>query len=171
MSPRDIVDFKGCCCKVETTDPYVEVVKFYVLYERWRRGEVEKSEVYLEHLKSIFHAEGVVVDTSGNERSREELVDGMRGLYGDMKGTRFRCWVDGLSSSEIGLDSWLLRFNKWESFSSSSSSSGKNQDLRIIIVVIIRYLLTIHSVTDCSFYSESVHGELNYNSNELTSKN
>ncbi|XP_022945512.1 sucrose-phosphatase 1-like [Cucurbita moschata] len=124
LSPRDI-DFKGCCCcKVETTDPYFEVVKFYVLYERWRRGEVEKSEVYLEHLKSIFHAEGIVVDTSRNERSREELVDGMRGLYGDMKGTRFRSWVDGLSSSEIGSDSWLLRFNKWESYSSSSSLSS-----------------------------------------------
>ncbi|XP_022968607.1 sucrose-phosphatase 1-like isoform X1 [Cucurbita maxima] len=128
LSPRDIIDFKGCCCKVETTDPYFEVVKFYVLYERWRRGEVEKLEVYLEHLKSIFHAEGIVVDTSGNERSREELVDGMRGLYGDMKGTQFRSWVDGLSSSEIGSDSWLLKFNKWESYSSSSSlSSSGNQ--------------------------------------------
>lgn len=53
LSPRDIIDFKGCC-KVEMTDPCFEVVKFYVLYERWRRGEVEKSEVYLEHLKSMF---------------------------------------------------------------------------------------------------------------------
>ena len=49
LSPRDIN-----CCKVETINPCFEVVKFYVLYERWRRGEVEKSELYLEHLKSIF---------------------------------------------------------------------------------------------------------------------
>lgn len=53
LSPRDIIDFKRCC-KVETVDPCFEVVKFYVLYERWRHGEVEESELYLEHLKSIF---------------------------------------------------------------------------------------------------------------------
>lgn len=53
LSPRDMIDYRGCC-KVESVDPGFEVVKFYVLYERWRRGEVEKSELYLEYLKSIF---------------------------------------------------------------------------------------------------------------------
>ncbi|XP_038892441.1 sucrose-phosphatase 2-like [Benincasa hispida] len=123
LSPRDIIDSKGCC-KVETIDPCFEVVKFYVLYERWRRGEVEKSELYLEYLKSIFPAGGIAVDANGKERSREELIDGMRGLYGDMKATPFRTWLDGLSSAQVGSNSWLLRFNKWESSSSSSRSSS-----------------------------------------------
>uniref|UniRef100_A0A0A0KWK3 Sucrose-phosphatase n=1 Tax=Cucumis sativus TaxID=3659 RepID=A0A0A0KWK3_CUCSA len=121
LSPRDIN-----CCKVETINPCFEVVKFYVLYERWRRGEVEKSELYLEHLKSIFPAKGPIsVDPNGKERSREELIDGIRESYGDMKGTPFRTWLDGLSSSQVGSDSWLLRFNKWDSSSSSSSSKKK----------------------------------------------
>lgn len=122
LSPRDIIDFKGCC-NVETNDPYFEVVKFYVLYERWRRGEIEKSERYLEHIKSMFHEGGRIVEANGKERSREEMIDGMRELYGEMKGTSFRSWVDGISSSQIGSSSWLLRFNKWESSSSSLSSS------------------------------------------------
>lgn len=66
------------------------------------------------------------MDANAKERSREELIDGMRELYGEMKGTPFRSWVDGVSCSQIGSDSWLLRFNKWESCSSSSSSSSSS---------------------------------------------
>lgn len=42
LSPRDVVDFSTC--KEEGYTPGYEVVKFYMLYERWRRGELPKIE-------------------------------------------------------------------------------------------------------------------------------
>ncbi|XP_022150700.1 sucrose-phosphatase 1-like [Momordica charantia] len=136
LSPRDMIDYRGCC-KVESVDPGFEVVKFYVLYERWRRGEVEKSELYLEYLKSIFDAGGIVVDPCGVERGMEECIDAMRGLYGDNKKGKempFRSWIDRLSSTQIATDSWLLRFHKWES---SSSSSPRNPFLGSLTTVLM----------------------------------
>ena len=52
VSPRDIRDLQKC--KVEIVNPGYEVVKFYLLYERWRRAEVYKSEQHMQNLKSIF---------------------------------------------------------------------------------------------------------------------
>lgn len=52
VSPRDIRDFQKC--KVDIFSPGHEVVKHYLFYERWRRAEVEKSEQYMENLKSVF---------------------------------------------------------------------------------------------------------------------
>lgn len=50
-SPRDVLDTQTF--QVEILDPAHEVVRFYLLYEKWRCGEVEKSDKYLQHLKSI----------------------------------------------------------------------------------------------------------------------
>ena len=52
VSPRDIRDFQKC--KVDIFGPSHEVVKYYLFYERWRRAEVEKSEQYVQNLKSVF---------------------------------------------------------------------------------------------------------------------
>lgn len=52
VSPRDIRDFKKC--NVDIFSPGHEVVKFYLLYERWRRAEVDKSEQFVKNLKSGF---------------------------------------------------------------------------------------------------------------------
>ncbi|CAN6697447.1 unnamed protein product [Malus baccata var. baccata] len=52
VSPRDFKDFRKC--KVEMSSPAHEVVKFFLFYERWRRAEVEKSEEYIQNLKSVF---------------------------------------------------------------------------------------------------------------------
>lgn len=50
-SPRDVMDLSDT--KMENFDPAYEVVKFYMFYERWRRGEVENSELYLANLKAV----------------------------------------------------------------------------------------------------------------------
>ena len=51
VSPRDGLDTENF--HVEVLDPANEVVQFYLLYEKWRCGEVEKSDKYLENLKSL----------------------------------------------------------------------------------------------------------------------
>lgn len=112
VSPRDIKDFQEC--KVNIFSPAYEVVKFYLFYERWRRAEVEKSEQYMRNLKSVFHSMGVLVHPSGMELPLHQCIDAMARFYGDKQGNQFWTWVDRLSSAQIGSDTWLVKFYKWE---------------------------------------------------------
>lgn len=50
-SPRDVMDLSDC--KMENFVPAYEVVKFYLFFEKWRRGEIEHSEHYLSNLKAV----------------------------------------------------------------------------------------------------------------------
>lgn len=52
VSPRDIRD--SLKCTIEICNPCHEVVKFYLFYERWRRGEVERSDHFINHLRLLF---------------------------------------------------------------------------------------------------------------------
>ncbi|EOY08562.1 Sucrose-6F-phosphate phosphohydrolase family protein isoform 3 [Theobroma cacao] len=49
-SPRDVADFIEC--KLENVNPGHEVVRFYLFYERWRRGEIDNCEAYIASLKA-----------------------------------------------------------------------------------------------------------------------
>ncbi|GAY60385.1 hypothetical protein CUMW_201610 [Citrus unshiu] len=91
------------------------VVKLYLFYERWRRAEVEKSEHYMQSLRSVFYSLGIIVHPSGTEQSMHQCSDLMENLYGDKQGKQYRVWVDRVSSAQIGLDAWLVKFDKWES--------------------------------------------------------
>lgn len=51
-SPRDINDFQKF--RVKITIPDHEVVKFYLIYEKWLRADIEKSEQLFQNLKSVF---------------------------------------------------------------------------------------------------------------------
>jgi len=51
VSPRDIGD---CLSSRKVLGPGHEVVMFYIFYERWRRGEVENPEQYMQTFKSFF---------------------------------------------------------------------------------------------------------------------
>ncbi|XP_004306424.1 PREDICTED: sucrose-phosphatase 2 [Fragaria vesca subsp. vesca] len=112
ISPRDIKDFQKC--EVNIFSPAYEVVKFYLFYEKWRRADVEKSEQYMQNLRSIFHSLGVFVHPLGVELPLHQCIDAMSRLYGDKQGNQFWTWVDRLSSAQIGSDTWLVKFYKWE---------------------------------------------------------
>ncbi|KAJ0045152.1 hypothetical protein Pint_05748 [Pistacia integerrima] len=88
VPPRDIRDFQTC--KVDIFSPGHQVVKFYLFYERWRRAEVEISEFYMQNLRLVFDC---------MEISKE---------------SKYRVWVDRVSSAQIGSDVWLVKFDKWE---------------------------------------------------------
>ncbi|KAH7547696.1 hypothetical protein JRO89_XS14G0003800 [Xanthoceras sorbifolium] len=112
VSLRDIRDFQKC--KVEIFSAAHEVVKFYLLYERWRRADIEKSEHYMQSLRSVFYPLGIFVHPSGTEQPLHECVDVMASLYGDKQGKQYRVWVDRVASAQICSDTWLVKFDKWE---------------------------------------------------------
>ncbi|RWW07456.1 hypothetical protein GW17_00029162 [Ensete ventricosum] len=123
-SPRDAMDFSGL--ELGSSDPVHEVVMFYLLYERWRRAEVENSDsIILQNMKSItvrhrrtpvcnFQSQihGIIVHPSGVVRSLPESIDAFAPCYGDQQGKRFRVWVDRVCSSRMGSDAWLVKFHK-----------------------------------------------------------
>lgn len=113
ISPRDARDFTEC--QLENVNPGHEIVKFYLFYERWRRGEVENSESYYASLKSVCHPSGVFIHPSGEELSLHGSIDKLRKCYGDRQGTKYRVWVDRLLPTRISNDAWLVQFEKWES--------------------------------------------------------
>eukprot|EP00258_Populus_trichocarpa_P027887 XP_024443906.1 sucrose-phosphatase 1 isoform X2 [Populus trichocarpa] len=111
-SPRDITNFSDS--ELENVSASSEIVKFFLFYERWRRAEVENCEIYLASVKADCDASGILVHPSGAELPLCGAITGMRNYYGDKQGQQFRVWVDRVLSTQTGLDTWLVKFNKWE---------------------------------------------------------
>ncbi|KAL0346951.1 UNVERIFIED_CONTAM: Sucrose-phosphatase 2 [Sesamum calycinum] len=111
-SPRDVMDTSDA--KMETFDPAYEVVKFYLFYERWRRAEVEQTEQYLANLKAVCCPSGIFIHPSGSEQLLRDCLSSLRTCYGDKQGKQFRVWVDQVLPQQVGSDSWLVKFKKWE---------------------------------------------------------
>ncbi|KAL8132156.1 hypothetical protein AgCh_007882 [Apium graveolens] len=114
ISPRDIIDLSDN--NLEKFDPAYEVVKFYLFLERWRRAEAENSEIYLSNLKAVCGPCGYFVHPSGFEKPLRDCVDALRRCYGDNRGKQFRVWVDQVFYSQVGSETWIVRFKKWELF-------------------------------------------------------
>ncbi|XP_052193005.1 sucrose-phosphatase 2-like isoform X2 [Diospyros lotus] len=112
ISPRDISDLPAS--KEQTFNPGLEVVKFYLFYERWKRAEVQKSELSLQKLRSVFYPPGIFIHPSGFEQHLNQYIDGLGASYGNKQGTNFRVWLDRVSLAQIGVDAWLVKFDKWE---------------------------------------------------------
>lgn len=63
-SPRDVIDFSRF--QPENIGPGYEVVKFYMLYERWRRAEIANSEQHVQYLKKILVYSLFILDLALN---------------------------------------------------------------------------------------------------------
>ncbi|XP_013621829.1 PREDICTED: probable sucrose-phosphatase 2 [Brassica oleracea var. oleracea] len=113
LSPRDVSDFLECKAD-ENVNPGHEVVKFFLFYERWRRGEVENSEAYLASLKASCLHDGVFVHPSGAEKSLVDTIDELRKYHGDKQGKKFRVWVDQVLATESAHGTWIVKLDKWE---------------------------------------------------------
>ncbi|KAL0338729.1 UNVERIFIED_CONTAM: Sucrose-phosphatase 2 [Sesamum angustifolium] len=90
-SPRDVMDTSDA--KMETFDPAYEVVKFYLFYEC---------------------PSGIFYHPSGSEQLLRDCLSSLRTCYGDKQGKQFRVWVDQVLPQQVGSDSWLVKFKKWE---------------------------------------------------------
>lgn len=112
LSPRDVPNFMKS--KLENVNPGHEVVKFYLFYERWRRGEVENCETFLASLKASCDPSGVLIHPSGVEKSLHDCINEIRKCYGDKQGKQFRVWVDQVLPTEISPGTLVVKFDKWE---------------------------------------------------------
>ncbi|PHU29126.1 putative sucrose-phosphatase 1 [Capsicum chinense] len=112
ISPRDITDMSEI--KMKNFVPAYEVVKFYLFFEKWRRGEIENADLYLSNMKAVCRPSGTFVHPSGVEKSLEEYVNTLKKCHGDKKGNQYRIWVDQVLPTQVGSDSWLVSFKKWE---------------------------------------------------------
>lgn len=79
-------------------------------------------------------ASGILVHPSGAELPLCGAITGMRNYYGDKQGQQFRVWVDRVLSTQTGLDTWLVKFNKWE-------LSGKIDLLVVMIALTIKLMI------------------------------
>ncbi|GAB2269551.1 Pre-mRNA-splicing factor spp2 [Dionaea muscipula] len=111
-SPRDITDFTNY--KLENFNLGNEIVKFYLLYERWRRAEVDNSATYVASLKAACNPSGVIIHPSGADVSLHSCIDSLGKCYGDKHGKPYRVWIDQVSAKNISANAFLVTFDKWE---------------------------------------------------------
>lgn len=126
-SPRDVTDLLDS--KKESFDPAFEVVKLFLFFEKWRRGEIENSEANLAKMKDFCCPSGIFIHPSGVEKSLQDCINSLGTCYGDKQGKQFRIWVDQVIPVQVGSDSWLVRFKRWE-------LSGEERECRLTTVLL-----------------------------------
>ncbi|CAJ1967329.1 unnamed protein product [Sphenostylis stenocarpa] len=109
LSPRDVSDIGR-----EGSSPGLEIVNTGLLLEKWRRAEIENTELFIAGLKATVLPSGVCIHPSGADYSLEEYINMFRKVYGDQQGKQFRTWVDDVLATQLGSDAWLMKFRKWE---------------------------------------------------------
>lgn len=113
LSPRDVSDI-GQEQSVENVSAVHEIVNFCLLSEKWRRAEVENSELFIAAIKASTDPSGVFIHPSGADHNLKEYINILRKVYGNKQGKQFRIWLDNALATQISSDIWLVKFDKWE---------------------------------------------------------
>jgi len=113
LSPRDVQDI-GQEHNMENATPSQEIVNFCLLSEKWRRAEIENSELVIAGLKAATHPTGLIILPSGVDHNIREYINFFREVYGNKQGKQFRIWADNVLATQISLDTWVVKFDKWE---------------------------------------------------------
>ncbi|KAJ7299219.1 hypothetical protein O6H91_Y272500 [Diphasiastrum complanatum] len=115
ISPRDYV---GLNSRQSPATGYFavghEIVEYYLLFEKWFRGEVENSEEIFQHLKHSLSTDSIVIHPWGVEESAHRRLEDVRSLYGSQSGKTFAIWVDRIRFTTIGEHSWIANFDAWQ---------------------------------------------------------
>ncbi|KOM24681.1 hypothetical protein LR48_Vigan2423s000100 [Vigna angularis] len=109
LSPRDVSDSRQ-----ENLSPYLEIVNFALLLEKWRRAEVENSELFIAGIKATVFPSAIIIHPSGSAHNAREYLNTFRKVYGDKKGKQYRIWVDDVVATQLAPGIWLVKFDKWE---------------------------------------------------------
>nr|GMD41669.1 sucrose-phosphatase 1 isoform X1 [Ipomoea batatas] len=144
-SPRDVTDLLD---SKESVDPAYEVVKLFLFFEKWRRGEIENSETNLAKMKDFCCPSGAFIHPSGIEKSLQDCISSLRTCYGDKQGKQFRIWVDQVIPVQVGSDSWLVRFKRWE-------LSGEEQQCRLTTVLLSSKDVSVAQGLKCMYVHQT----------------
>ncbi|CAH9068329.1 unnamed protein product [Cuscuta epithymum] len=148
-SPRDVT---GVTDSNEISSPAYEIVELFLFMEKWRRGETENSEANLATIKDFCRSSGIFVHPSGVEKSLEDCIDSLRASYGDKRGKHFRIWVDQVIPMQVGSDSWLVRFKRWE-------ISGEERQCRLTTILLCSKDLNDAQGSKCMYVHQTwLHG-------------
>ncbi|XP_050383451.1 sucrose-phosphatase 1 [Argentina anserina] len=111
LPPRDVTDISDYI--VENMNPGHNIVEFFLFYEKWRRAEIENSEIYLAGVKANCCPSATYVHPTGNENNLHNCINALRDCYGDKQGKHYRVWVDQVLPTQIDSNTWLVKFDMW----------------------------------------------------------
>ncbi|XP_024514777.1 probable sucrose-phosphatase 2 [Selaginella moellendorffii] len=93
-----------------------EIVLHQLLCEKWLKGEVECSDHVFEILKAPVAPDSTLIGAWGVDIQLANAIEMLRPLHGLHKDKRFWIWVDRIRVTNIGKDTWLAKFDKWQHY-------------------------------------------------------
>ena len=64
---------------------------------------------------NMQHSSGTFIHPSGAEHPMRDYINLLKKCRGDKQGKQYRVWVDVVLATQMGSDTWLMKFDKWES--------------------------------------------------------
>ena len=73
-----------------------EVNELHTFFQKWFNGELHKSNLIFQRLTTVFHPQFTLISPIGEERKRNEVIQGIWDAYGtrDPKKNPMRIWIE-----------------------------------------------------------------------------